>query len=405
MKNFILFTIFFSGISPLAFNQSIISLNSNDIPVQFERNSSLSPNSSANISEWYNYGQAIYDMGGDVNYFRNFLFPDSTVQVEFSSGLGYVWKHSLGQVLDPTSAYFASSNTLLDSTVSYTLDSVGFYYRYFRFQDSVPDTIIVQIFEDNKITFAPDPWGNGKSYARVAYNYIKRKGSFPSYEYIRLLTDSDTATTSQGFLAFPVNISVPAGKKVAATITYFPGHSFNPGDTIDAYLSPPPVKQMNAFVAYDFRDNDKNLDTYFYNNELTSTKSVRYNADTNGWNGKYIPGTAWNDGIYHLDMAFKITTLNLGEDDASPVGNKYCIYPNLVKAGDKIFILVNNELTSEIKKINYYDLAGRKIFSDKANFSNGSKDKSFQIPAFESGMYIVSLETKNGNFSSKIIVQ
>ena len=405
MKKLIFLSIVFSGISPSAFSQEIIFGKKNEIPIVFERQSDSHSVTDANISEWYNYGSAIYDMGGDVNYFRNFLFPDSTVQVEYSSGMGYVWKHSLGRALDPTSAYFVSTNTILDSTVSYTLDSIGFYYRYFRFQDSLPDTVIVQIFENNKITFAPDPWGNGKSYARVNYNYLKRKGALPSYEYVRLLTDSDTATLNQGFLVFPVNITVPAGNKVAATITYFPGNPFTTGDTIDSYLSQPAAKQINAFVAYDFRDNDKNLDAYYYNNELNAPTSVRYNINTNGWNGKYIPGTAWDDGIYHLDMAFKISTLNLGEDDAVWIGNKFGIYPNPVRVGDKILIQVKRGPSSEIKKINYYDLAGRKIFSDKANFGESSKDNSFQVPPIEAGMYIITVETKEGNFSSKIIVQ
>src|SRR5687767_15002893 len=58
------------------------------------------------VSEWYNYGQMIDAAGGDVDYFRNFLFPDSTVLVEFSDGMGPVWKHSIGEAMDPSSYAF-----------------------------------------------------------------------------------------------------------------------------------------------------------------------------------------------------------------------------------------------------------------------------------------------------------
>ena len=57
-------------------------------------------------SGWYNFMREIMNISSDMPYYRNYLFPDSTVQSEFSNGMGYVWLHSLGQVLDPTSNYF-----------------------------------------------------------------------------------------------------------------------------------------------------------------------------------------------------------------------------------------------------------------------------------------------------------
>ncbi len=402
MKTFFLHFFVFSGVSITVFSQPLLFNEKQEIPVPFERKNYAGLMTDGNISEWYNYGQTIYDMGGDVSFFRNFLFPDSTVQVEYTSGMGYVWKHSLGQVFDPASVYFSTTNTVLDSTVSYTLDSVGFFYRYFRFRDSVPDTLIIQIYENNKINFAPNPWNNGKSYARVPYNYQKRKGAVPSHEYVYLLTDSDTISTDAGFLTFPVNVSVPAGKKIAATITYFPGHSYSVGDTIDAYVGKAPFNKVNAFVAYDFSDNDKNPDQYFYNNMLTASKNVRYNMDTTGWNGKYIPGTAWNSGIYHLDMAFKITTQNLGITEKENLNKSFCFYPGLGVSGEKISIILSGNDFADEGKLSFYDITGRKLFSERIVF-NGNKS-TLAIPDLAVGMYLVVLDLGMELLTKKIVV-
>ena len=120
---------------------------------------------------WFNYFNELNQLGVDISYFRNNLFPDSTVQIEFSSGLGFVWKHTVGQVLDPTSQFFLVDAPQLNTAAKYTLDTVAIPYRYRRFQQGYPDTLIVQIFADNVINKNPDPgWSSNQSYANVAYN-------------------------------------------------------------------------------------------------------------------------------------------------------------------------------------------------------------------------------------------
>jgi hypothetical protein len=351
----------------------------------------LQGDSRTSVSEWYNYGQAIYDMGGSVSYFRNYLFPDSTVVFETATGMSAVWKNSIGQVLDPTSFYLIN-NTVLDSTINYSLDSVRFWYRYFRFQNAAPDTLVIQIYEHNKLTFAPDPWGTGVPYARAPYNYLTRKGMTPSYEYTYLLTDNDTATDLQNSITLPVNVLVAAGKKIAATITYFPGNPFNAGDTIDAYMATPPANRINAFVAYDFRDNDKVVDALKYNNALTASKEVRYNISTNGWNGKYIPGTAWNAGFYHLDMDFKITTEPASVDGInSPLGS-VSVFPNPVL--NQLAIGKGHpDVSGAIKEIEIYDVMGNEI--GKWQTANGNN--KIDVSGLSPGVYFVMLRDEKNN--------
>ena len=58
------------------------------------------------ITAWYNYGRSVSAMFENSDYFRNYLFPDSTVLARFGDGDGGtlmapVWKHGFGQVMDP----------------------------------------------------------------------------------------------------------------------------------------------------------------------------------------------------------------------------------------------------------------------------------------------------------------
>ena len=267
---------------------------------------------------WYSYAAQVIDLLGNYSYFRNNIFPDSTVVVEFSNGYSNVWKHSLGQVFDPSSLYFDAIGTghpTIDNQTAYQIDSIGLWYRYFRHQDTAPDTLIVQIYHDDDINFTVDPgWSSGASYANVAYDYTIRKGANSIMEIEYLLTNDDSATTDQGFLSLPIGMQVDAGEKIAVTYTYFPGNPYNVGDTIDQYAVVPPTNKINALILYEIRDETPYIESGLYNNELRVTTAVRYNINTNGWNGDYIPGTAYasptasTPSIYHLDVDFYATT-------------------------------------------------------------------------------------------------
>jgi hypothetical protein len=373
-----------------------IQTNQGEIPVAFERAPSANSATGGEISYWFNYGEDIWEIadaeGGDVSYFRNFLFPDSTVLVEFSDGLGSPWKHSLGQVFDPVSPLFSVLSPEVNQFTPYTLDSIGFFYRYYRFQDSAPDTLIVQVYENDKIGFQPDPgWTSGASYATVDYDYQSRIGDNPSHQYTYLLTNDDTISTTQGYLTFPVNIPVAAGEKVAATITYIPGNPFNTGDTLDVYVEPAPTIQRNAFVVYEYRDNDFNLEPEFYNNQLNATTDVRYNINANGWNGSYIPGTAWNAGFYHLDMGFLITFTPSSVEENST--HRINLYPN--PADDNI-TLAFSATENEIINVSVLDVSGREVYSTNESYhSPNLKHFVLQTETLTPGIYFCRVSGKS----------
>ena len=375
-------------LSAIAFSQSPLNSQPNEKPEIFSRTVTPQKSNRQFVSEWFNYGETISGMGGNVNYYRNYLFPDSTVQVEFTGGFGSVWKHSYGQMCDPSSPNFIN-NTLIDANATYTLDSILVWYRYYRFQNQNPDTVVIQVYEDNKIHFNESPWSDQRSYGNVDYNPQLRKGDAPSYEYKVLLGDADTATASQHAIVIPVGISVAAGKKVAATVTFFPGNPFTPGDTIDPVTNATVVNKINAFAIYDYKDADKIENQYFYNNGMLCTPGIRYDYDTLGWAGSYIAGNAYSSGYYYLDMAFKLTSTNVGLDDwqAAPFG--VALFPSVTNENSVLQIQSN---ASGVAQVDLLTVTGSKVSSVKTSVQSGANKILLPVETLSAGIYFVHVE-------------
>ena len=346
------------------------------------------------VSGWYDYGDAIYSLGGNTSYYRSPLFPDSTVLVEYSSGMGSNWQHSTGQILDPTSYYHeVNGNTQLNPDNHYMLDSVGIFYRYWRPQQGVPDTLVVQIYEEATMSMSLDPWSNGKSYATVDYDYQTRLGTNNVAEYVYLLENKDTISSTQGFLVFPVGHYVPSGEKIGVTFTYIPGNSFNVGDTIDPYSTVPPTNKINAFYYYYYVDQDATSDPGYYNNQVLASTSIRYNTNSNGWNGSYIPGTAWNSGIYHSDITFHITSDNVGIEHHA-LNYHANLFPNPVNNNTILSLDLDKK---EYLHIDLYEVTGKKVKTIKQQiFTRGNHQITIETSDLSKGLYycVISNETK-----------
>ena len=260
-------------------------------------------------SEWYNYGGTIYGFGGETNYYRNTMFPDSTVVVQGSSDYFNVWIHSLGQTFDPTSFYYEiDGNTVISEEVSYVIDSIAIPYRYYRPQDGNPDTLFVQAYVGDKHNTGT--FNSGQTYATVDYDHTSNLGADADYTEVILLDNQDTITSQQGVMFLDLGLNVGADELFSVTFSYKPGNEVFEGDTIDVYTTDNVVNKRNAFIAYTFYDTDKNPDEGYYNNGLLVTTDVRYNQNSNGWNGNYISGYAYSNGFYHTDINFKMSTLD-----------------------------------------------------------------------------------------------
>lgn len=340
------------------------------------------------LSAWLNYGRLIYDLQGDRSYFRNYLYPDSTVVLEFSSGYGNVWKHSFGQVLDPSSIWFASEGNTLRDTTLYSLDSVAVRYRYFRWNDSITDTLVVQIYDKSRVRNRTTTWQSGASYANVGYDYLNRKGENPLKEIRYLLENKDTALFGNSkLLKFPVNLNMDTGL-VAATVTYFPGIPANLGDTIDVYNPNNVTNKVNAFLVYEFRDEVPYVHADEFNNGLSVTQSVRYNENTNGWNGRYQPGTSWASasGIYHFDMDFHITYIK-PKPVITPTGISKNVHDDLEVYPNPVFNVLNFKNLDGYSNLSLINSTGEMVLSERVieNFSQVS------VSELPSGLYMLRL--------------
>ncbi len=347
--------------------------------------------SKANQStDWYNYAREITNISTNMPYYRYTLFPDSTVQVEYSDGMGYVWTHSWGQVFDPTSEYFLFDSDPISKTANYTLDSIAIPYRYNRPRDFAPDTFIIQVFTHSQLTFVPDPsWSTPKSYARAPYDYMARKGDSPAMEIEIILDNDDTTTAVQGIIQEAINMAVLPDEKIAVTMNYFPGSPVNVDDTVDFYMSPPAGDPANSMLVYGFVDEQPVIENYYYNMNLLVPTSVRYNdtANTNGWEENYIPGVAWLSGTYHADMFFQITYDDFtGIEDASSEA-VLDLYPNPASSLVNVNYKIDNGQQAIIE---FRDILGNLTYTEYVDVMQTRTD--IDVSSWTKGVYFYTLK-------------
>lgn len=342
---------------------------------------------------WYNFGGMIYDNLGGTNYYRNHLFPDSSVQVEFSNGFGHVWKHSLGQVFDPADDNWSIGGILpIDVTDPYTVDSIRIWYRYFRHQTQNPDTIRVQVFTESNMSLYEDPWSNGQSYATTSYDYTTHSGQNASQVFTILLDDNDTSMVSQSTLDLEINQIMNPDEIMGVVVDYFPGNPYSFADTIDQYLTTPPTNQLNAFIMYNFRDNNDQFYTGFYNHGWMIPSSIRYNENTQNWNGSYYPGIAYINYVDHTDIDFHVVgTVGLEEEKTTNVE----LYPNPAK--DVVLIKTDLQLTANDVKVK--DINGKDV-----NTSITFVDKSIDVTKLSNGTYFVHIQKDDIILIEKIVI-
>lgn len=315
----------------------------------------------ASYTAWYNYSRLMQEKAFDWSYFRLPLFPDSTVYVEYDNGYDKVSKHSVGQVLDPYAPMFADKNMQLDTGMGYYLDSIGIYYRYFRCVGNQPDLLVVQVYRGASVNMVENPnWSSRSSYASVGYDPILRRGAKAEKDFTFFLENDDTTGFGeQKLLKFPVDWELEKGERVAVVATYFPINPYLTGDTLDPYSSIKRKRKINAFLMYEFRDNDPNVERSYYNNGLFATWDVRYDATWNFWRKKFKPGTLWASslGIYHSDISFKLRTDNpLGEEQLRSNGSMEIFRVNTHAREIEV-----SAINSPPERIQLYEINGRTI--------------------------------------------
>ena len=356
---------------------------------------------------WYNYGYTLEANGYTPDYYLTHVFPDSTVFVEYSSGLGTVWMHGLGQVFDPTSLYYDIEYTQsLEEGDAFMVDSIGFPYRYFRSQNDAPDTLVIQFFTQADFdSLYSQPWPTSpgyedRSYARLAYDTLVRRHSDPTLEIVELLDNDDIATTVE-YKSFAIGHAIPPGQICAATVTYLPGNPYNAGDTLDAEYFPVPTNQINDFIMNYYLDNDLVYDQDLYNHGIIATASGRYNDNSNGWGGQYWPGMASGGGIYHAAIDFLISS-HVGVEDESPL-TELVLVPNPTNG------LSDLRLTAQVAgefTLSITDITGKEtVESTKVNLKAGPNQVTVDVEELPAGIYFVQLANVESIRTVKLLKQ
>lgn len=348
-----------------------------------------------------NYGR-LMGTYANTNYYRTYLYPDSTVLQMYNNGPGRVSRHSLGQVVEPGENIWREyDGSPLYPWMDFTVDSIYLPYRYVRYDDSIPDTLIIQFYTDDKITTGTVPtWASGASYATVEYDYRERKGGNATKEIIYVLGQEDTATvatgTPAGLLGIPVDVRFMQGE-FAATVTYIPGKPGMEGDTIEVYDESlnDNVNKVNAFIVYQYQE--QNWDFVIkenFNNGLQANTGQRYNLDGSNWLGRYSPGTAYasNSGTYHTDMFFVVSYVesSLSENAFSDVK----MYPNPTQS-----TLNLNFGSEEHLVVTVMNLEGKELIT---KVQNGPL-MNFDLSTYPAGMYLVKMANDKFSVTQKLV--
>ena len=342
---------------------------------------------------WYNFGSMIYDNLGGTDYFRNHLFPDSSVQVEYSNGFGHVWKHSMGQVFDPADDNWATGSIVpIDLTDPYTVDSVSIWYRYFRHQTAAPDTVRVQVITESNMSLYEDPWSSGISYATTEYDHTTHTAPNATQVFTILLDDDDTSTVAQRSLDLAIDQIVNPNEVMGVIVDYLPGNPYNFADTIDQYATTTPTNQINAFLMYNYRDNNQEFLTGFYNHGLLIPSSIRYDQNAQNWNGAYYPGTAYFNYVDHTDIDFHVVgTVGIEEENAISFG----MHPNPAK--ETVRITTDFPISKE--DIHISDISGKDV-NTLVHYTNNT----LHVAALSNGTYFIQIQHEGHVATQKLVI-
>jgi len=350
------------------------------------------------IQEWYNYTQELSDQSIGGNFFT-ILFPDTLVKMESSTGsLGPVIWNSMGQTFDPKSAYWFSKTIKFDSNDAYTVDSISIPFAYKRYQFSNPDTLAIHVSKHAKLLDG-SLTVSGNIFKTTEYDYLTYRAKNFTKEIILLLDDNDT--TSFGVITEAINIDVNPGEVMGVSWTYLPGNPYSEGDTI---LSPNPVSnKINSFRSYINSDDAQTYENGVFNSGMLVSPSVRYNISTNGWNGIYISGIAYNSFV-NVNVGFYVDPINTGIEDVNELG--FAVDQNYPNPFSNVTNIEYALSSPSFVSIDIYDITGKRIVTINEGLKNtGEHLVSMDGSNLKNGVYYYTFRTDNGQVTKKMMIQ
>jgi hypothetical protein len=116
----------------------------------------------------------------------------------------------------------------------------------------------------------------------------------------------------------------------------------------------------------------------------------------NGWAFAY-----WNSHIIGQGLIYQTETGGFGFPDDKINNNSLNLFPN--PSSDIIYIK-STKINSEKAQIQIYDIWGQLIWN-KQNVRISAENNSIDISNFQNGIYLITVKSESGNFSSKFIKQ
>lgn len=378
---------------------------------------------------------------GPFTGFVSLTFPDSTVvnvnqDNEVNSVFSHAWGHSFDLRHENWAAVPSDPNApiqIFDAKDNYTWDSLAFRYIYRRnYPDAnVVDTCFIHYYRNsglpaNQYRRGSIIFGTGDTmlYAGPGgLDQVALSGDNSFDVDTILLTPADTTTFSSTgwgsrYAVVPVGAMITGSATApqnnppslfAATMSFKPGHPWNPGDTIESRGFTRPANGVNYF-GYGYTTIEAAngglpvtlRSRSFADNSLILYSVTRYGQTTaQGWSG-FMPGTAFNSPIFADVQAFVSGTSTISVREVEDLGLSLGkIYPNPANSGQSIFIEYGVKNATDVT-IEVYDLVGKKVATILDNEKVEAGDHKAAVTLnLNPGVYFYTLSSGNTNVSSK----
>ncbi len=401
-------------------------------------------------SAWYDYGTEILATNATLagtGFSSMYFWPDTTAIFGTGStttpflgynvpAAGYSYNVSTGIGFNPMGNDWATASKQIATTDAYTIDSaevVGVYGRpngatytdhihlSFVYGDLTSATNIGKggfidptLLANYSLASTDTAWFPETFYDSLSNGMGKRTtGSGPAaYSVDFPLTATDTSVTFTHGYKFPVNFSVPAGNMAAMSVSFKPGSSFVPFDTV--------IKSDGSYkygcfepivnFATDGASGNVVFAPYTGGNHLTDDQTVGYlktlGSTDGGWAGDYVPhlsytastGGAWYEQypfiLFHIaGPSTKIQNVNANLTGVTATPNP---------ATTLVAISFNLINTSNVS-VSLTNMLGQVVATETVNGTNNGK-VTFNTSVLPNGIYIYTVSANGENKTGRVVV-
>jgi hypothetical protein len=406
--------------------QHVHSFKKTNISAYKATNSTFSANKAANQtgSAWFNKVDFLEFINPSLQTFSAMhLFPDSVIILGYGTGgvPVYPWIHKAANYMDPS--FMAQQTIITDKLATYTLDSISVGYIYERntgTSNNTADSLIIQVIAENH---ALDYTLNAEfPYQDIEYNFATQNLK-PSMTVLKRLSIPLTyADTCSGAVYKQIKVAAAGvapqtnSKKIGTVISFKPGYTYTATDLLIGDGTNPANK--NVFFILSSEENGDGGGagtdpTIFgipsdYTSDMNMSyildQSVRYNTNTNGWNGYFLPTFAYTTpfAYEHHDIGYKlsvsITGVNELEEKGFALGQNA---PNPFTGSSKVDFQLAKNANSAVFTVT--DVMGRVISTENVATTVGKH--SINLASYAAGVYYYSLNVDGNVTTKKMIVE